>query len=56
MAAGDEAENGRQTSISPAELREALSAMDKGKAAKQFELSDMHDASEVGSGLLSFKL
>ncbi|KAK9841198.1 hypothetical protein WJX74_001758 [Apatococcus lobatus] len=44
---GDESEGARQTSISPAELREALSAMDKGKAAKQFELSDMHDASEV---------
>ena len=45
--AGNDSENARQTSISPTELREALSAMDKGKAAKQFELSDMHDASEV---------
>jgi hypothetical protein len=31
--------------VSPTELREALSSLDK--AAIQFELSEMHDASEV---------
>ncbi len=32
--------------VSPTELREALSGL--GKAAVSFELSEMHDASEVG--------
>lgn len=33
--------------VSPNELREALSGIDNGMEAKQFELAEMHDASEV---------
>jgi hypothetical protein len=38
--------------VSPTELREALSGL--GKAAVRFELSEMHDASEVGHALTLF--
>ena len=34
--------------VSPDELREALSELDKGQSAVEFELSEMHDAAEVG--------
>ena len=38
-------------SISPDELREALSNLDKGQSPVEFELSEMHDAAEVIPGL-----
>ena len=37
--------NGHGWTVSPRELREALSSL--GKAAIQFDLSEMHDAAEV---------
>jgi hypothetical protein len=39
--------------VSPAELREALSALDKGAAAIEINESEMHDASEVLGEVLS---
>ena len=42
--------------VSPDELREALSQLDKGQSAVEFELSEMHDAAEVGQLLSSWIL
>ena len=42
-----EAEAVVRQSISPDELREALSNLDKGQSPVEFELSEMHDAAEV---------
>ncbi|KAK9806100.1 hypothetical protein WJX72_001362 [[Myrmecia] bisecta] len=39
--------DGKGWTVSPIELREALSSLDKGRVAVQFELTEMHDASEV---------
>lgn len=39
-------------SVSPDELREALSELEKGQTPIEFELSEMHDAAEVWIMLL----
>lgn len=49
-AASSDADAVRQ-SISPDELREALSQLEKGQTPIKFDLSEMHDAAEVLTGI-----
>ena len=46
-AAASEADAAVRQSVSPDELREALSDLEKGQSPVEFELSEMHDAAEV---------
>ena len=45
-----------QQSISPDELREAMSQLDKGQTSIKFDLSEMHDAAEVPTLLTAHAL
>ena len=49
-SSGAPAQGGR--TVSPAELRTALAALDRGQAAVRVEQSDMHDAAEVLAQIL----
>lgn len=46
-AAASETDPAVRQSVSPDELREALSDLEKGQSPVEFELSEMHDAAEV---------
>lgn len=46
-AAASETDSAVRQSVSPDELREALSDLEKGQSPVEFELSEMHDAAEV---------
>ena len=47
--ADSDARDVARQSVSPDELREALSELEKGQSPIEFELSEMHDAAEVSS-------
>lgn len=51
--ADSEAQQAARQSVSPDELREALSELEKGQSPIEFELSEMHDASEVSIGFVN---